>query len=223
MTENDLTDRGITKVLLIDLENCPHHVQQLQKHLKEFSQVVICYAQSGAKIPLDWLMPLSATVHANQLNIFKMTSGGKNAADFGICFFAGALMQQLPAETHFVIVSNDTDLDHVVQAVIPKLKTSGKRLRSKLKRVDEWAGRVRNVLPLRQLWALFQAKLRGHIQYYGVSFNTKALNTFVYQATRILFRHLNRRSQRKSFNWEQFARFQRAYPLPSVRIRHALF
>lgn len=122
MTENDLTDRGITKVLLIDLENCPHHVQQLQKHLKEFSQVVICYAQSGAKIPLDWLMPLSATVHANQLNIFKMTSGGKNAADFGICFFAGALMQQLPAETHFVIVSNDTDLDHVVHL----LKSQGR-------------------------------------------------------------------------------------------------
>ena len=43
-----------------------------------------------------------------------MTSGGKNSADFGICFFAGVLMQQLPKETHFVIISNDTDLDHVV-------------------------------------------------------------------------------------------------------------
>jgi hypothetical protein len=43
-----------------------------------------------------------------------MTSGGKNAADFGICFFAGVLMQQLHKETHFVIISNDTDLDHVV-------------------------------------------------------------------------------------------------------------
>ncbi len=32
-------------------------------------------------------------------------------------------------------------------AVIPKLKTSGKRLRSKLKRMGEWARKVRNVLP----------------------------------------------------------------------------
>lgn len=107
--------------------------------------------------------------------------------------------------------------------IIPKLKTIGKRLRNKLKRVAEWARRVRNVLPLKQIWALFRAKLRGHLEYYGVSFNGKALNTFVYQATRILFRHLNRRSQRKSFNWEQFARFQKAHPLPPVRIRHALY
>lgn len=47
-----------------------------------------------------------------------MTSGGKNAADFGICFFAGVLMQQLHEETHFVIVSNDTDLDHAVNLLI---------------------------------------------------------------------------------------------------------
>lgn len=107
--------------------------------------------------------------------------------------------------------------------IIPKLKTSGKRLRAKLKRVGEWTRRVRNVLPLKSIWALFQAKLRGHIQYYGVSHNGKALNEFVYQATRIMFRHLNRRSQRKSFTWEQFDRFRAAHPLPPVKIRQALF
>ena len=105
---------NVARVLLIDLENCPNQIHQLQKNLEQFSQVIICYAQSGAKIPLDWLMPLSATVNANKLKIFRMANGGKNAADFGICFFAGALMQQLQQETHFVIISNDTDLDHVV-------------------------------------------------------------------------------------------------------------
>ena len=112
----------VDRVLLIDLENCPNQIHQLQKNLEQFSQVIICYAQSGAKIPLDWLMPLSATVNANKLKIFKMTNGGKNAADFGICFFAGALMQQLQQETHFLIVSNDTDLDHVVNL----LKSQGR-------------------------------------------------------------------------------------------------
>ena len=43
-----------------------------------------------------------------------MDSISKNAADFGICFLAGSLMQELSKETHFVIVSNDKDLDHVV-------------------------------------------------------------------------------------------------------------
>ena len=122
-------DDEIGRVLLIDLENCPDQISQLQEKLEQFSQVVICYAQTGAKIPLDWLIPLSATVISNKLKIFKMTNGGKNAADFGICFFAGVLMQQLHKETHFEIISNDTDLDHVVnllrsQAAIPNSKSS---------------------------------------------------------------------------------------------------
>ncbi|XHX80314.1 MAG: PIN domain-containing protein [Stenomitos frigidus ULC029] len=107
-------DDEVGKVLLIDLENCPDQIFQLQEQLEQFSQVVVCYAQTGAKIPLDLLIPLSVAVSSNKLKIFKMTNAGKNAADFGICFFAGALMQQLDRETHFVIISNDTDLDHVV-------------------------------------------------------------------------------------------------------------
>lgn len=110
------------RILLIDLENCPDQIYQLQEKLEQFSQVVICYAQTGVKIPLDWLIPLSVTVSSNKLKIFKMTSGGKNAADFGICFFAGVLMQQSHKETHFVIISNDTDLDHVVNL----LKSQGR-------------------------------------------------------------------------------------------------
>lgn len=107
--------------------------------------------------------------------------------------------------------------------VIPKLKTSGKRLRAKLKNVEAWARRVRNRLPLKQIWKLFCAKLRGHIQYYGVSFNSQAVNKFLYRAARILFRHLNRRSQRKSFTWEQYYRFLKAHPLPPARICHQLY
>jgi hypothetical protein len=117
MIENDQSTQrndGMGRVLLIDLENCPGQIDQLQENLEQFSQVVICYAQTGAKIPLDWLIPLSVTVSSNKLRIFKMASVGKNSADFGICFFAGALMQQLHKETHFVIISNDADLDHVV-------------------------------------------------------------------------------------------------------------
>lgn len=112
MEDNQSSD--VSTVLLIDLENCPNQIHQLKKNLEQFSQVVICYAQSGAKIPLDWLLPLSATISANKLKIFRMENGGKNSADFGICFFAGAIMQQSKKETRFVIISNDTDLDHVV-------------------------------------------------------------------------------------------------------------
>ena len=107
--------------------------------------------------------------------------------------------------------------------VVPKVKTSGIRLRSKLTKVNLWARRVRNRARLPDIWKTFQAKLAGHIRYYGVSFNAKRLEKFLYQATRILFKWLNRRSQRKSFSWDQFNCFMQTFPLPQVRIYHRLY
>ena len=106
---------------------------------------------------------------------------------------------------------------------IPKLKTNGKRFRSKLKKVNEWARVIRNKGKLRMIWRTFCAKLRGHIQYYGVSHNSKAVGKFVAEARRIIFKWLNRRSQRKSFTWDKFALFTQAYPLPEVKVVHRLF
>lgn len=102
------------RVLMIDLENCPNQINQLMRSLEQFSQVLICYAHSGAKVPIDWIVQLTATVNDNRLKIVKMPGIGKNAADLGITFWAGILMRELPPDTHFVIVSEDTDLDHVV-------------------------------------------------------------------------------------------------------------
>lgn len=102
------------KVLLVDLENCPSQIQQLQANLSDFSQVVICYANGSPKVPLDWVSSLAGAIGDNKLRVVRMGTSGRNAADFGVCFFAGALMQELPKETHFVIVSNDADLDHAV-------------------------------------------------------------------------------------------------------------
>jgi hypothetical protein len=112
------------RVLLIDLENCPNQVQQLMENLEKYSHVVVCYAQSGAKVPLDWVIPLTTTVNDDRLKIIKMPNSGKNAADFGITFWAGMLMAQLPPQTHFDIVSNDTDLDHVVSLLISQQRSA---------------------------------------------------------------------------------------------------
>lgn len=107
--------------------------------------------------------------------------------------------------------------------IMPKLKTTGSRLRSKLKKVNEWARNIRNKTSLRDIWKIFCAKLRGHIQYYGVSFNSKAIRIFRDECVRIMFKWLNRRSQRKSFNWEQFGRFMEAYPPPEAKVIYQLF
>jgi hypothetical protein len=109
------TEKFQHRILMIDLENCPSQIGHLMDDLKQYAQVVICYAQSGAKIPLDWVIPLTGLVNEKRLKIVRMPTTGKNAADFGIAFWAGSLMTQTGADTHFDILSNDTDLDHVVQ------------------------------------------------------------------------------------------------------------
>jgi len=67
------------------------------------------------------------------------------------------------------------------------------------------------------------AKLRGHIQYYGVSHNFKTVDNFACKVRRILFKWLNRRSQRKSFNWEQFQKYLDLIKFPQAKIYHKLF
>ena len=72
-------------------------------------------------------------------------------------------------------------------------------------------------------WKTFRAKLRGHVQYYGVSFNSKSVSIFLLSAERIMFKWLNRRSQRKSFDWDKFKLYTARNPLPQVKIYCRLF
>jgi hypothetical protein len=107
--------------------------------------------------------------------------------------------------------------------VIPKLKTKAKTMRAKLKKVSEWIKIIKDRKPLKEIWKIFTAKLRGHINYYGVSHNAKNVSKFLHEAIKIVFKGLNRRSQRKSFTWEQFAKYITTHPLPTVKIVHRLF
>lgn len=104
-----------------------------------------------------------------------------------------------------------------------KLKTNSKRLRSKLKKVNDWARTIRNKIPLKQIMKIAASKLRGHVQYYGVSYNYVGVSKFIYTMKRILFKWLNRRSQRKSFIWEQFQKLLDKIQFPKSKICHRLF
>ena len=106
---------------------------------------------------------------------------------------------------------------------IPKLKTSSKRLRKKLKMVNEWCKRSRNLGKLGETWRKFRIKLGGHIRYYGVSHNMRGISLFSLEATRVFFKWMNRRSQKKCMSWEDFKKFMKVRPLPALRIWHNLF
>jgi RNA-directed DNA polymerase len=107
--------------------------------------------------------------------------------------------------------------------IIPKLKTRGKTIKIKLNRVKDWIRKVKDVLPLHKIWKTYRAKLRGHIQYYGISHNSENVSKFIRSSRKIIFKWLNKRSQRKSFTWEKFTLYCKANSLPRAKVIHRLF
>lgn len=104
-----------------------------------------------------------------------------------------------------------------------KVKTEGKRMRNKLKKTAQWMRMVKDKYTLKQIWHMLRLALNGYIQYYGVSFNVRRVEVFIDKVTKIAFKWLNRRSQRKSFSWEKFELFIKANPLPRARVCHKLY
>jgi RNA-directed DNA polymerase len=100
---------------------------------------------------------------------------------------------------------------------IIKRRTSREKLRKSLKNFNIWCQRAR-VLRLKRIIELLNVKLRGYFNYYGVIGNYKSLDEFFYQVRRILFKWLNRRSQKRSYNWEKFNRMLKIYRLETPRI-----
>lgn len=95
-----------------------------------------------------------------------------------------------------------------------KRQTSKKRFRRALVAISQWLRSERNAHKLPVLWQALGRKLRGHFNYFGVSDNSRALYRFERAVQNLLFKWLNRRSQRRSFTWETFRRYLARYPLP---------
>lgn len=95
-----------------------------------------------------------------------------------------------------------------------KVKTTPKRVAECIQKFKEWIKFERNRKKLDTLWELAAAKLRGHYRYYGVSFNQAKLNHYHHACVGLLYKWLNRRSQKRSFTWERFTRRLMFKPLP---------
>jgi RNA-directed DNA polymerase len=99
-----------------------------------------------------------------------------------------------------------------------KRVTSGKKNRAKLVAFKEWIRQERN-RPLQWIMEKVAAKLRGHYGYYGVSDNSRGIERFSRGVQRILYKWLNRRSQRRSYKWKDFQTMLDRFKLPKPRIQ----
>jgi RNA-directed DNA polymerase len=97
-------------------------------------------------------------------------------------------------------------------------KTIGKRMRRSLIAINDKLRRMRNSLPFRKLYVHLCRILQGYYNYYGFAGNYATLNKYKYAVERMWFKWINRRSQRKSFNWEEFQELLKRFPLPEPRI-----
>jgi group II intron reverse transcriptase/maturase len=97
-------------------------------------------------------------------------------------------------------------------------KTSKSRFNRRVKEISEFLRINRNKYKLPELWVNIKQKLLGHYRYYGVSENGRCLYKYKLKVERLLFKWLNRRSQKQSFNWKSFNLYLRKYPLPKPKI-----
>ena len=102
-------------------------------------------------------------------------------------------------------------------------KTSSKRFRQKIKAMNLWLKRVRNLVGLKEWWKVLRLKLLGHYHYYGISGNIQELRKFYIQTSKLAYKWINRRSQKKSYTYKQYCRFKRYNPLPEPKIYHLTY
>lgn len=102
---------------------------------------------------------------------------------------------------------------------IPRVqpRTSPKKQRSALQRIRLWLKKSRH-LPKKKFFATLSRKLIGHYNYYYIRGNSRSVYAFYKQVINYTFKWLNRRSQRKSYNWKQFDRVLRWVKLPMPRL-----
>ena len=100
-----------------------------------------------------------------------------------------------------------------------KRRTSRKKQNQSLTKFTEWARKSRNFLRKGEMLRRAKARVVGHLNYYAITDNGIMCSNFRYQATRILFKWINRKSQRKAYTWEGFNQCLTQIKWPSVRTR----
>jgi RNA-directed DNA polymerase len=99
-----------------------------------------------------------------------------------------------------------------------KRRTSRKKLGASLRAFSAWARRARHKQTKGEMLRRAKARVQGHLNYYAITDNAPSCARYVYYATRILRKWLNRKSQRKAYNWAQYNQALNWVGWPRVRI-----
>ncbi len=101
-----------------------------------------------------------------------------------------------------------------------RVRTLPERFKRAVQSFESWIKSARSRLTTTKLWARIAARLRGHYNYYAVSFNGNQVYKYYFHCVRLTFKWLNRRSQKRSYTWPEFARKLMFNPLPKAPLGH---
>jgi group II intron reverse transcriptase/maturase len=98
-----------------------------------------------------------------------------------------------------------------------KRKTSGKKFKQKVKAMKSWV-RMNRHMDQEEFLDVIRAKLSGHYRYYGITDNSQKMKSYYMQTLDLMYKWLNRRSQRRSFTRERYYEVLKGFGLPRPRI-----
>ena len=98
-----------------------------------------------------------------------------------------------------------------------KMITSRDKLQSSIQDFKEWIQKNRNIT-VSKLMKTLRRKYHGYYNYYAFPLNYKRLGMYYELTQKILYKWLNRRSQRKSYNWTGFNELMKAFEIPKPAI-----
>lgn len=99
-----------------------------------------------------------------------------------------------------------------------KMRTSKKKFKFAIRSMKTWIIKECRKLSTTKLMISLRMKLQGHYNYYGVCGNSERLEAYYRQINLIVYKWLNRRSQRRSFNWKRYREMLIYYRIPKPRI-----
>jgi RNA-directed DNA polymerase len=103
-----------------------------------------------------------------------------------------------------------------------KRRTSRKKFAQSLREFTEWARKSRSVLRKGEMLHRAKVRIDGHLNYYAITDNLQACSAYRHFATKILFKWLNRKSQRRTYTWKGYLQALRWVGWPKINIRKDL-
>jgi len=101
-------------------------------------------------------------------------------------------------------------------------RTSKKKFVQKIREMNEWLRNVRNRYKLKEWWKVLVVKMTGHYRYFGMSGNSRMMYEYYQSTSRLIFKWINKRSQKKSCTQVEYASWlKRKLPVP--RIYHNIY